>query len=156
MILPNMVEKAGIYIHYKGGKYEVITAKAKHSETGEKLVVYKNQNGETWVRPFEMFFSTVIVDGVELNRFQSVTALKHVAEAFESENSTATHNARLQESIVEKYKNNPVGFSMTSLVFKLREKCGNCDGDGLIQYYGDEGEPHYSSCHYCDGTGDNW
>lgn len=46
----------GLYRHFKGGVYEVI-CEAKHSETGEEMVVYRNtESGETWVRPKEMFF----------------------------------------------------------------------------------------------------
>ena len=37
--------KSGIYEHYKGSKYELI-AIANHSETLEKVVVYKALYGE--------------------------------------------------------------------------------------------------------------
>ena len=61
----------GIYRHYKGNRYELI-AVAKHSETLEKMVVYKALygDGEIWVRPAHMWNETVIVDGVEVRRFQ--------------------------------------------------------------------------------------
>lgn len=48
------------YRHYKGGEY-VIVAIAKHSETGEKMVVYKALYGneQVWVRPYDMFTQKV-------------------------------------------------------------------------------------------------
>lgn len=55
----NVLEK-GLYRHYKGKYYEVIGV-AKHSETGENLVVYRPLYGEQglWVRPLEMFDETL-------------------------------------------------------------------------------------------------
>ena len=52
--------KAGIYVHYKGNEYEVIDI-ATHSETEEKMVVYKALYGEfgLWVRPLVMFDETM-------------------------------------------------------------------------------------------------
>ena len=68
--------KKGKYQHYKGKLYEVIDV-ARHSETLEELVVYKALydspefgNNSIWVRPKEMFFETVIVDGKEIPRFE--------------------------------------------------------------------------------------
>lgn len=60
----------GRYRHYKGNLYEVIDT-ARHSETGELMVVYRCLYGEhsLWVRPLEMFIQTVIVDGHEVPRF---------------------------------------------------------------------------------------
>ncbi|VVB70279.1 Uncharacterised protein [uncultured archaeon] len=65
--------KLGKYRHYKGGEYEVIGV-AKHSETQEKLVVYKAlyDKGSLWVRPLEMFTEKVIVNGVEKPRFEFI------------------------------------------------------------------------------------
>lgn len=60
----------GRYRHYKGGVYDVIGV-ARHSETLEALVVYRpvcNASG-LWVRPHAMFFGTVEVEGLELQRF---------------------------------------------------------------------------------------
>lgn len=58
--------KAGIYQHYKGGEYQVYEL-ARHSETEELLVVYRPLYGDRqlWVRPYEMFVETVIIDGQE-------------------------------------------------------------------------------------------
>lgn len=55
--------KAGIYAHYKGNEYEVIDI-AAHSETEEKMVVYRALYGECglWVRPLSMF-DEVMNDG---------------------------------------------------------------------------------------------
>lgn len=52
----------GKYRHFKGHDYEVIGV-ATHSESGEKLVVYRDlwKNHELWVRPLEMFVG--MVDG---------------------------------------------------------------------------------------------
>ena len=47
------------YRHYKGGTYEVVTL-ASHSETQEKLVVYKSLNfGSYHVRPLAMWFDVI-------------------------------------------------------------------------------------------------
>ena len=65
----------GRYRHYKGKEYEVI-AIATHSETEEKLVVYRLLYGDFsyWVRPLTMFLETVIVEGVEQPRFSLIEA----------------------------------------------------------------------------------
>jgi hypothetical protein len=62
--------KKGIYKHYKGAYYELIDV-AFHSETLEKLVVYRALYGDfqLWVRPFLMFFEAVEVDGFSVKRF---------------------------------------------------------------------------------------
>ena len=52
----------GIYRHFKGFKILVI-AIAKHSETLEKMIVYKHlDTNEIWVRPYDMFISKVDKD----------------------------------------------------------------------------------------------
>jgi hypothetical protein len=62
--------QSGIYKHYKGNLYEVLTT-AQHSETEEWMVVYKALYGEKgmWVRPYEMFVESVSVEGKEVKRF---------------------------------------------------------------------------------------
>lgn len=65
--------KLGLYKHYKGNVYEVI-GMAKHSETLEEMVVYKNKYGEEalWVRPASMFFEEVEKNGQKCPRFRAV------------------------------------------------------------------------------------
>ena len=66
---------AGKYRHYKGKDYQVIGV-ARHSEDESELVVYRPLYGEQglWVRPLAMFNETVIVDDVEIPRFQLISA----------------------------------------------------------------------------------
>ncbi len=63
----------GLYRHYKGKEYEVLGT-ATHSETGERLVVYRPCYGERalWVRPLDMFVEEVEVSGVRRPRFARV------------------------------------------------------------------------------------
>lgn len=65
--------KTGKYQHYKGNYYNVLGV-AKHSETEEEYVVYQALYGEEglWIRPKEMFFENVSVDGKEVPRFMFV------------------------------------------------------------------------------------
>jgi hypothetical protein len=67
--------KAGRYRHFKGGEYQV-QGVARHSETGELLVVYTPLYGEggLWVRPLEMFQQSVLHEGREQPRFAYVGA----------------------------------------------------------------------------------
>lgn len=63
----------GHYRHYKGNEYEVI-GEGAHTETEEKFVVYKSlyEPYTIWVRPFDMFFEPVEIDGEKIPRFAKV------------------------------------------------------------------------------------
>lgn len=63
--------KKGLYRHFKGEYYTVLDV-ATHTETGEKLVIYRKTYGEVgkqtvWARPADMF--TEEVDGVPRFKF---------------------------------------------------------------------------------------
>ncbi|RLS76622.1 MAG: DUF1653 domain-containing protein [Planctomycetota bacterium] len=61
----------GRYRHYKGNEYTVLGV-ARHSETLEELVVYRQEYGDRglWVRPLAMFIETVDVEGRRVPRFE--------------------------------------------------------------------------------------
>lgn len=63
--------KLGRYRHFKGNEYEVLTI-AKHSETLEEMVVYKDlkNDGKIWVRPALMWNETVVYNGKAIKRFK--------------------------------------------------------------------------------------
>ena len=63
----------GRYRHYKGKEYTVIGV-ARHSETEEELVVYRQEYGDhgLWVRPQPMFLETVEVEGQVVPRFRYI------------------------------------------------------------------------------------
>ena len=70
--VPKHAPQPGLYQHYKGPLYKVLDV-ARHSETGEWLVVYSLCYGDysTWVRPLDMFVEAVILDsGEKVPRFK--------------------------------------------------------------------------------------
>jgi len=50
--------QTGVYQHYKGGLY-VVRHVAKHTETGETLVVYHDSEGRCYARPEKVFSEMV-------------------------------------------------------------------------------------------------
>ena len=62
--------RPGKYRHFKGGEYRVFCM-ARHSETGEEMVVYQALYGERgiWVRPASMWNETVERDGKTFQPF---------------------------------------------------------------------------------------
>lgn len=65
----------GRYRHYKGNEYTVVGV-ARHSETLEELVVYRQEYGERglWVRPAAMFAETVEVEEQTVPRFRRINS----------------------------------------------------------------------------------
>lgn len=65
--------KIGKYRHFKGNEYEVLCI-ATHSESGEKMVVYRALYGagEVWVRPASMWNKRVEKNGTVYPRFTYV------------------------------------------------------------------------------------
>ena len=61
----------GRYRHYKGNEYTVLGV-ARHSETLEEIVVYRQEYGDRglWVRPVAMFAESVMVSGQTVPRFR--------------------------------------------------------------------------------------
>ncbi len=69
------VVPTGRYRHYKGKDYQVLGV-ARHSETLEEVVVYRQEYGDRglWVRPMAMFQETVNFAGRAVPRFQRLEA----------------------------------------------------------------------------------
>ena len=65
--------KPGVYRHFKGNLYRLITI-ARHSETLEEMVVYQALYGEGgyWVRPAAMWDEHVEKEGYSGPRFAFV------------------------------------------------------------------------------------
>lgn len=65
--------KAGVYRHYSG-LVVLVLGVARHSETEEKLVAYVplsvKAGPRITVRPYDMFFGPVEVEGEEKPRFE--------------------------------------------------------------------------------------
>ena len=63
----------GRYRHFKGMEYTVLGV-ARHSETHEELVVYRQEYGDRtlWVRPAAMFADMIERDGLQAPRFKFV------------------------------------------------------------------------------------
>ncbi len=60
------------YRHFKGGEY-TIESVARHSETLEKLVIYKSdKSGDVWARPYDMFTAVIEYEGERINRFSKI------------------------------------------------------------------------------------
>lgn len=66
--------QTGRYRHYKGNEY-IVLGIARHSETEEEFVVYRQDYGERsmWVRPRAMFEEHVDVDGRQIPRFTLIS-----------------------------------------------------------------------------------
>lgn len=63
----------GVYRHFKGGMYCVLTT-ATHTETEEELVVYRSleEPSKIWVRPVKMFCEKVDRNGKLIDRFELI------------------------------------------------------------------------------------
>mgnify|MGYP003624675360 CR=1 FL=1 len=70
----NSLLKIGKYQHYKGNFYQVEDI-ATHSETEEKMVVYRPLYGDQalWVRPLDMFLEEVTINGETQPRFAFIS-----------------------------------------------------------------------------------
>lgn len=59
------------YRHFKGNLYNFICF-AKHSETDEELVIYKDMKGNIFARPRDLFFGEVEYNGELIPRFTEI------------------------------------------------------------------------------------
>ena len=78
LALPGGDPQAGLYRHYKGGRYRVLGL-VRHSETLEVMVLYQALYGTQglWVRPRAMFMETVQHGAATEPRFARIADEPH-------------------------------------------------------------------------------
>ncbi len=71
----------GKYQHYKGNYYNVYCLAI--DKWNNIFVLYQQMYGDNgfWLRPYDMFFDTVEVDGIKINRFQPTKSKRKAAKA---------------------------------------------------------------------------
>lgn len=59
------------YKHFKGGIYDVIMEVTDERDLRQKII-YKDQNGKTWIRDKENFFEKVTTEQGVVSRFEKI------------------------------------------------------------------------------------
>jgi len=59
------------YRHYKGGLYELVCEATLESDL-TPMIVYRASNGSVWIRPKDVFFQLIEVDGKTVQRFTPI------------------------------------------------------------------------------------
>lgn len=113
-----------IYKHFKGDLYEVL-AVAKHTETMEDMVVYKDAEGENvYVRPLSMF-----VNGFEL---QDETPVLSILDFLDC--NTATEKIQYLETMKESLTEEFIGLVAQCMDFIENDGTLNDRYHELIKY----------------------
>lgn len=86
--------------HFKGNIY-LVTDIAVHTETGEPMVIYKDENDslKVWCRPLEMFTSEVDHD-----KYTDVKQKKRFEKINENHSHTSNKNTVVTQSLEQLYK----------------------------------------------------
>lgn len=63
--------EGGIYRHYKGGLYRIISTDCRYEKTGETFVIYESlKDKQRWARPLDEFIGEVLhPEGVKVMRY---------------------------------------------------------------------------------------
>lgn len=69
--LAHTLVQGGTYQHYKGTLYHAIGL-GRHSETLEECVFYRDNMGQLWARPAQMFLEEIELDGKKQPRFKLI------------------------------------------------------------------------------------
>ena len=131
-------KKGEIYKHFKGNLYEVLTI-AKHTETMEDMVVYREVDGEkTYVRPLEMFVSKVdkekYPDVLQMYRFELQDEKSKLSIMDFLDLSTATEKIQYLETMKDSITEEFVGIAAQSLDFVENDGSLEDRYRSLLQY----------------------
>ena len=90
MDIESTVKVKGIYRHY-GGDYYIVEGIGTHTETMEKMVIYRALygNNEVWIRPLSMFIEEV-ENKDQKHRFE----LQHIESKKHKEENKEENHAR--------------------------------------------------------------
>ena len=74
----------GIYLHYKGNLYRVLTV-AKHTENDEEMVIYHPMNNpeSLWARPSSIFTDMLLHNNQLTSRFRFIRRDDTSSNSFE-------------------------------------------------------------------------
>ena len=99
---------SGKYTHYKGNHYDVFCS--AYDREGRKYILYQQCYGDNsfWIRPYDMFFDSVIVDGQSVERFTATAAkrsdsgkkIKKLIALIENQNIYIRHSETNDEFII--------------------------------------------------------
>ncbi|MCL2211371.1 MAG: DUF1653 domain-containing protein [Treponema sp.] len=88
----------GIYKHFKGGTYEVFGV-CSSITTNTKYVLYKPLYNDTgfWLRLYSMFFSKVMIDGEQKDRF---AFMSYAGDIITDNEITALHSETNEKIVI--------------------------------------------------------
>ncbi|RJG00510.1 DUF1653 domain-containing protein [Noviherbaspirillum sedimenti] len=69
--MANTNHQAKRYRHYKGGIYELVCEATQEADL-TPVIVYRAHDGSVWVRPRDVFFQMIEVDGKQMPRFAPI------------------------------------------------------------------------------------
>jgi hypothetical protein len=64
------------YRHYKGGLYEMVGPATLESDLSA-MIVYRSADGALWIRPRDVFFEQIEIDGRLVPRFAPADDADH-------------------------------------------------------------------------------
>ncbi len=135
------------YRHYKNKPYRLLGT-VRHSETLEEMALYEtlyeNDLGRLWVRPKDMFFENVEIEGVIKPRFEKVSfefAVYHHLSTELCEEISSLYELCFKKTLNQEKLNSVQTMHKSILVVACREK------NRLLGFklgYGKDGDTFYS------------